>query len=121
MKAKIYSILTVAAFLVVGLTMASFTSNADNNTTIEITNDGDCDKCKDAKCDGKCDAKAEHKCTDECKKDGKCSHADADHKCTEECKKDGKCSHKAEVKSETPKKKCGEKKSCGSKKGCGKH
>ena len=119
MRTKIYTVLTVVALLVVGLSM---TSIANNNTvvTTEISADGDCDKCKDSKCDGTCD-KQDHKCTEECKKDGKCTHAKADHKCTDDCKKDGKCSHKADASKTETKKSCGEKKSCGNhKKGCSK-
>jgi hypothetical protein len=119
MKSKIYSILTVVALLTLGVSMSSFTANSSTFAT-EVSADGDCDKCKDAKCDGSCD-KQEHKCTEDCKKDGKCTHAPADHKCTDACKKDGNCTHKSEAKKETVKKSCGEKKSCGNHKGCGKH
>lgn len=102
------------ALVIMGFAMVSFNTVANEVIATELSVDGDCDKCKDKKCDGTCD-KQEHKCTDECKKDGKCSHATADHKCTDECKKDGKCTH-AEASAKTTE---GEKKACSPKKACG--
>lgn len=100
--------------------MSSFTANTDY-TLSEISADVDCDKCKDSKCLGTCTSKQEHKCTDDCKKEGKCTHTKAEHKCTDACKKDGNCTHKPTEKKAEAKKSCGDKKSCGNHKGCGKH
>jgi len=102
MKSKIYSVLTLVAFITLGFSMMSFNTLSDNQAATEISTDGDCDKCKKADCKGDCEVTAEHKCTKECKKDGKCT---------------------AENKAEKPRKEatpskssCCEKKSCDEKK-----
>lgn len=109
MKIRLTSLVALVALVGLGFTMVSFTTVTSNATTTEISTNGDCDKCNDKNCKGDCD-KQEHKCTEECKKNGKCTHKAEASKSTETPKKSC-CAHKCSgaQKSCEPKKECGKK------------
>lgn len=115
MKSKIFSLAAVLAFVVMGLTLTSFTADQTATVATEVATNGDCDKCKNAKCDGNCDTKAKHTCTDACAKDGKCTDAKS-----AEATKEAK-SENPEKSAPKAKKACGSKAGCGAKSGCGGH